>query len=125
MLLPNDGGAPLPTTSPLNRPRRVWTSSAAPARMCGCAAPGTGAQIRDHGHVVALEHAALAASAIGGTPHRRKERIPPGEDALAAAQALRHNTTETSLNNSPAAATAPVIDLTVYERAAQNRTQLP
>ncbi|MGP3709236.1 IS21 family transposase, partial [Gordonia paraffinivorans] len=87
------------------------------------AAPGTGAQIRDHGHVVALDQAAMAAAVTGGRPHRRKERIPPGQQALQAAEQLRHNTTtteDTSVHTGPS-----VIDMSVYERAAQNRTQLP
>uniref|UniRef100_UPI003D8C3CF3 IS21/IS408/IS1162 family transposase n=1 Tax=Gordonia sp. B7-2 TaxID=3420932 RepID=UPI003D8C3CF3 len=85
------------------------------------AAPGTGAQIRDHGHVVALDRAAMASAATGGRPHRRKERIPPGEHARKAADMLRYNTTNTTDSNTE----APVIDMSVYERAAQNRTHLP
>ncbi len=87
------------------------------------AAPGTGAQIRDHGHVVALDQAAMAAAVTGGRPHRRKERIPPGQQALQAAEQLRHNTTTTEDPSTPAGPS--VIDMSVYERAAQNRTQLP
>jgi len=43
-------------------------------------ADGTGALIRDHGHVIALETAAMAVASAsnGGRPHLRKERIPPG-----------------------------------------------
>jgi hypothetical protein len=40
------------------------------------AADGTGAMVRDHGHVYALEQATIA-GANTGRPHRRKERIPP------------------------------------------------
>ena len=47
--------------------------------------------VRDHGHVLALEQAAMAA-ASSGTPHRRKQRIPPGTAARAAADALRTTT---------------------------------
>ena len=43
----------------------------------------------DTGHVTALETIALA-SAPPGRPHRRKERIPPGTAALAAAAILTH-----------------------------------
>jgi hypothetical protein len=39
------------------------------------AVDGTGALVRDHGHVVALNAAALA-GASSARPHRRKERIP-------------------------------------------------
>ena len=42
------------------------------------AADGAGAMVRDHGHVAALEAAAMAAAAAARGPHRRKERIPPG-----------------------------------------------
>jgi hypothetical protein len=41
------------------------------------AADGTGVMVRDHGHVIALEKAALAAF-TDAAPHRRKQRIPPG-----------------------------------------------
>jgi hypothetical protein len=47
-------------------------------------ADGLGATVRDSGHVIALDAAAMAA-ANTGRPHRRKERIPPGPAALAAA----------------------------------------
>jgi hypothetical protein len=49
---------------------------------------GAGVMVRDHGHVLALEQAAMAA-ASSATPHRRKQRIPPGTAARAAADALR------------------------------------
>jgi transposase len=51
-------------------------------------ADGLGATVRDAGHVIALDAAAMAA-ANTGRPHRRKERIPPGPAALAAADELR------------------------------------
>ncbi|MBN0974204.1 MULTISPECIES: DDE-type integrase/transposase/recombinase [unclassified Gordonia (in: high G+C Gram-positive bacteria)] len=87
------------------------------------ATAGTGAQIRDHGHVVALDQAAMAAAVTGGRPHRRKERTPPGQHARQAAERLRHNTTTTADPSTPAGPS--VIDMSVYERAAQNRTHLP
>ncbi len=83
---------------------------------------GAGVVVRDHGHVHALEQAAMAGAAAGGRPHRRKERIPPGPDALAAAEALRDNSTD---HHSPS--TAPrstVTDLAAYERAARGRNTL-
>nr|KOY49019.1 transcriptional regulator [Gordonia sp. NB41Y] len=85
---------------------------------------GAGAQVRDHGHVLALDTFAKAATASAtGRPHRRKERIPPGQTARDAAEVLRHNnTTNTTTDDS---AETSVIDLSVYERAAQNRTSLP
>jgi hypothetical protein len=75
---------------------------------------GTGAVIRDSGHVNALEAAAMA-GASSARPHRRKERIPPGPAALHAANVLRGNTTDTD----------PIIDLTVYAAAAAARRDLP
>ncbi|NKY21028.1 Mu transposase domain-containing protein, partial [Tsukamurella spumae] len=99
------------------------------------AAPGTGAQIRDTVHVSALNTAAMAAAAAGtGAPHRRKERIPPGERAQQAAQALRQNNSHTpspptsrpaGQPANTAASDAVIIDLTAYEAAAQNRNTLP
>ena len=58
------------------------------------AVDGAGITVRDHGHVLALDHAALAA-ATSAAPHRRKQRIPPGAAALAAATALARHPTAT------------------------------
>ena len=91
------------------------------------AGDGTGAVIRDHGHVIALEHAAMAAASSSGAgrPHRRKERIPPGPRALAAANALRHNEILNNTDELASAATAStVVDLSTYERAAHGRNTL-
>lgn len=90
-----------------------------------CAPPGAGVQVRDHGHVLALDAAALAAAVTGGRPHRSKERIPPGEAARKEAEVLRHKLTNTTQHRDSLAASATVIDMSVYERAAQNRTTLP
>jgi transposase len=88
------------------------------------AADGAGAVIRDHGHVVALDHAAMA-TASSARPHRRKERIPPGAQALAAANALRHNgSSPTGSDATVTAAGTDVIDLATYERAAHGRNTL-
>jgi hypothetical protein len=89
-------------------------------------ADGLGATVRDTGHVIALD-AAVMAAANTGRPHRRKERIPPGPAALAAAGELRKrlagtDTTDTELAVIPTSST--VIDLSVYERAAQQRSTL-
>jgi transposase len=85
---------------------------------------GAGVLVRDHGHVHALEQAAMAA-ASSAKPHRRKQRIPPGTAALAAAEALRANA-----DDDGAAAVTPsvegevVIDLARYAAAAHGRNTL-
>lgn len=94
---------------------------------------GTGAMVRDHGHVYALEQAAMA-GADTGRPHRRKERIPPGTEARAAAAALREmaSTAEVSTPDSEMhysttqseVEAAVLYDLSVYERAAHGRNTL-
>ena len=71
--------------------------------------------------LVALETLAKAGASSSRRPHRRKERIPPGQAARDAANTLRHNTTNTD-DTGPQAS---IIDMSVYERAAQNRTHLP
>lgn len=92
---------------------------------------GAGVLVRDHGHVIALEHAAMAA-ATSAVPHRRKQRIPPGPAARAAAEALR---TRTATAPAPAASTATrtatgtdgqdvVVDLARYAAAAAGRNTL-
>ena len=53
-------------------------------------ADGTGATERTDTHVTALNTAAMTAS-TSAAPHRSKQRIPPGPDARAAAEALRTN----------------------------------
>ncbi len=104
------------------------------------AADGTGVMVRHHGHVIALEHAALAAF-NDGSPHRRKQRIPPGPTALAAAKeiistqnihtqnvsAQNISTPSTSHNPGPgrrAAGDDVVVDLAAYARAAHRRNTL-
>ena len=82
---------------------------------------GAGVVIRDHGHVIALEHAVLAAF-TDAPAHRRKQRIPPGPAALAAAQTLRtHHTPD---RDDAAGDGGVVIDLTKYAHAAQGRNTL-
>lgn len=85
------------------------------------AADGHGATVRDHGHVVALDAAAMAA-ANTGRPHRRKERIPPGDAARAAAAALRAAADPTT-TVADTATDATVTDLAAYERAATARSR--
>jgi hypothetical protein len=81
----------------------------------GLAAAGAGLTIRDHVHVTALDHAAMAAFTTAA-PHRRKQRIPPGPAALAAAAAIT--------NVAPTGTDGTVTDLTVYARAAHQRNTL-
>ena len=85
------------------------------------ATTGAGAMIRDHGHVIALEQAAMAA-ATTAAPHRGKVRRPPSPAALDAAAALHAPTgTETARPHQP----GMVIDLAVYAAAAAGRNTLP
>jgi hypothetical protein len=86
------------------------------------AADGLGVVVRDSGHVIALD-----AAANTGRPHRRKERIPPGPQARAAATQLRKQLTagDHAVIESPVTTTdSTVIDLSAYERAAQHRSTL-
>ena len=90
-------------------------------------ADGLGATVRDSGHVIALDAVAMAA-ANTARPHRRKERIPPGPAARAAVAELRERlaTGGTSAVTESATTTtdSTIIDLSVYERAAQQRSTL-
>lgn len=88
------------------------------------AADGLGVMVRDSGHVIALDTVAMT-TATSSRPHRRKERIPPGEAAKAAAaqlRQLRNDATATDTDSSTPTNDSTVIDLSVYERAAQKRT---
>ena len=81
------------------------------------ATDGAGAMVRDSGHITALETAALAAFSTAA-PHRRKQRIPPGPAARAAADHLREKTVVTTADP------GRVIDLAAYDRAARGRNTL-
>ena len=87
------------------------------------AADGLGVMVRDSGHVIALDAAAMATAATG-RPHRRKERIPPGPTAKAAAAQLLqlHGASTPAAESSTPSTDSTVIDLSVYERPAQKRT---
>ena len=89
------------------------------------APPGAGVMIRDHGHVLALNTAAMAA-ASSAAPHRPKVRIPPGPAARAAAKALQDNTSDrqTDHGTDPHAEAGVVIDLSRYTAAATGRNTL-
>src|SRR5690606_16564186 len=82
---------------------------------------GAGVMVRDHGHVIALEHRVLAGHDTS-RPHRKKERIPPGPAALAAAEQLRARDQPDS--HVRADHGDVVIDLGAYDRAAQGRNTL-
>ncbi len=79
---------------------------------------GACATIRTDEHATALQVAALAAFSTV-PPHRRKQRIPPGPGARAAAAVLRGE------SDSATSTPGPVIDLAVYAAAAQRRRNLP
>jgi hypothetical protein len=99
------------------------------------ATPGAGATVRDHGHVLALERAALAAFTTAA-PHRSTQRIPPGPAARAAAATLRGRRSSASPPDTTAghgtavgdaagdAAGDVVVDLAAYAAAAQGRNTL-
>jgi transposase len=80
---------------------------------------GAGVQVRDHDHVAALDLLAMNATTPGRGPHRRKERIPPGPTARAAAAILRGDPP-----NDQTSTRSTVIDLAAYERAARGRNTL-
>jgi hypothetical protein len=75
------------------------------------------------------EREAMAAAGTGGRPHRSKERIPSGPEAIAAAHKLRTSDESTTswppdsdATLVPAAST--VIELSTYERATRRRNTL-
>ena len=87
---------------------------------------GAGVLVRDHGHVVALEQAAMSA-ATSAAPHRRKQRIPPGPAARAAAEALRAASgpvTGTATGTATGTDAKEVVDLARYAAAAAGRNTL-
>jgi transposase len=77
---------------------------------------GAGVTVRDHGHVAALDLAAMAA-ATSLPPHRRKQRIPPGPTALAAAAVIAGTTHQNCANGT-------VVDLSAYAKAANGKNTL-
>ncbi|MBE1608155.1 Mu transposase domain-containing protein [Actinopolymorpha pittospori] len=85
---------------------------------------GAGVMVRDHGHVHALNHAALTAF-TDAAPHRRKQRIPPGPAARAAADQLRtrHQAADPGRGEGPPDQ-GVVIDLARYAAAAKGRNTL-
>jgi hypothetical protein len=85
---------------------------------------GAGVMVRDHAHVQALEAAAMAAAAPAA-PHRRKQRIPPGPEARAAAEALRAAASPATGRVTGVDAEDVVVDLARYAAAATGRNTLP
>lgn len=84
---------------------------------------GAGVMVRDHGHVVALEAAAMAASTFAA-PHRGKVRRPLTPAALAAAvPLLARNGTATSASTQGSGG-GVVVDLARYAAAAAGRNTL-
>jgi len=77
---------------------------------------GAGVSVRDHGHIAALDLAAMAA-ATSAPAHRRKQRIPPGPAAIAAAAVLAGTATKDCADGT-------VVDLSAYAKAAKGRNTL-
>ncbi len=100
----------------------IATTAGAVIARHALAPDGAGVMVRDHGHVLALEQAAMSA-ASSAKPHRRKQRIPPGTAALAAAEALRANVTDSTVDT-PSVTGDVVIDLARYVAAAHERNTL-
>jgi hypothetical protein len=118
--------APITVSHRLGAPGiELATSSGIVIARHRVAPAGAGATVRDTGHVLALERAALAAFSTGA-PHRRKQRIPPGPAARAAAAALRanHSAAEPSTPDTPTGEGEVVVDLARYAAAAQGRNTL-
>lgn len=84
---------------------------------------GAGAMIRDHGHVLALDQAAMTA-ATSAAPHRRKQRLPPSSAARDAALALQAPTGAETTRPGATADPGVVVDLARYAAAAAGRNTL-
>ncbi len=84
---------------------------------------GTGATIREVGHVTALTEAALAAFTTAA-PHRRKERRPPSPAARAEAEQLRRHATGRPSASDDTQVSPVVVDLARYAAAAAGRNTL-
>ncbi|AXG14328.1 IS21 family transposase [Intrasporangium calvum] len=101
--------ATLPTLGREAAPTIVARHRLAPA--------GSGATIRDEGHVTALSHAVLAAFSTEA-PHRSKQRRPPSAEARAEADRLRASSSGLEQDQ------PVVIDLARYAAAAAGRNTL-
>ncbi|HYX60186.1 MAG TPA: hypothetical protein VE888_14365 [Streptosporangiaceae bacterium] len=106
---PGLGGAAVTVTHRLGSAEvAIATASGVVIARHRRATDGSGAVVRDSGHVRALEKAVLA-SFSAAAPCRRKERRPPSAAALAEAARLR---------GAPGPAERVVIDLAAYAAAA-------
>ncbi|GAB7005830.1 hypothetical protein JCM18899A_33030 [Nocardioides sp. AN3] len=101
----------------------IATSSGIVIARHQLAPDGAGVMVRDHGHVIALEHLVLAGHDTS-RPHRRKERIPPGPAARAAAEQLRARQQPDAVTAVTVVSDDVVIDLSKYDRAATGRNTL-
>lgn len=113
---PGLGGATVTVTHRLGSAEvAIVTASGAVIARHRRAPDGTGAVVRDSGHVTALEKTVLA-SFSAAPPCRRKERRPPSAAALAEAARLR---------GTPGPAERVVIDLAAYAAAATRLAHHP
>ena len=89
------------------------------------AATGAGVMVRDHGHVIALELAAMGA-ATSAPAHRGKVRRAPTRAALDAAATITNARTGTDATSHPdhAEPSGVVVDLAIYAAAAAGRNTL-
>jgi hypothetical protein len=129
---PNLHGAPVTVTIRLDGTHLDIATTAASTSRAGAALPmvialhliaptGAGVMVRDHGHVTALNQAAMNA-ATSQAPHRGKQRRPPTPAARAEADILR---TRTGGGLSDAGHTdGVVVDLARYAAAALGRNTL-
>jgi hypothetical protein len=87
------------------------------------AADGLGVTVRESGHGIALETVAIAAPSA--RPHRRKERIPRTRGPCRRRRIpppIRWRRHPSAVESSTTTTDSTVINLSAYERAAQQRT---
>jgi hypothetical protein len=86
---------------------------------------GAGVMVRDHGHVTALDRAAMGAATLEA-PHRGKQRRPPTPAARAEADAIRTRigAGDRSATSSLSDTGGVVVDLARYAAAAVGRNTL-
>lgn len=124
---PELAGATVAVTHRLGTPTLdIVTGSGAVVARHTRAPDGAGVTVRTGEHASALEVAALAAFSTA-KPHRRKQRIPPGVSARAAAAVLlgQHDPDGMTADTAPTAGASTVVDLSAYAAAAERRRSLP